>query len=203
MTDTTPADPARSPGPRKPRKIFLLIGVVLAAALGVGLFTSLGTPKSGSGAPPRVGGPVPIFTASNVNGAGDVQQPADPGDGHPAVMLFFGNWCQDCHAELPSLAAVVRHQQAAHGALSGISVIGVDSLDSVGRARSFIHSSGVTFPVAYDPNGAILSGAFYFEGDPNAVFINRNGTINRIVRGDVLTAASFTADEDALIPSGR
>jgi len=84
----------------------------------------------------------------------------------------------------------------------GVRVVGVDSEDTVGNATSFIHDSGVTFPVAYDPNVNITSGLFYFTGDPYAVFVNADGTIARIVRGDVLTPSSLTADERALIPSG-
>jgi hypothetical protein len=72
----------------------------------------------------------------------------------------------------------------------------------VGYAKSFIHSAGVTFPVAYDPNVDITSGLFYFTGDPYAVFVRGDGTIAKIVRGDVLTPSSLTADERALIPSG-
>jgi hypothetical protein len=34
------------------------------------------------------------------------------------------------------------------------------------------------------------------------VFVRGNGTIDRIVRGDVLTPSSLLADERALIPSG-
>jgi hypothetical protein len=60
----------------------------------------------------------------------------------------------------------------------------------------------VTFPVAYDPDIAITSGLFYFDGDPYAVFVNGDGTISKIVRGDVLTPTMLTADEQALIPSG-
>ena len=60
----------------------------------------------------------------------------------------------------------------------------------------------MTFPVAYDPDVTVTSGLFYFEGDPYAVFVDGDGTISKIVRGDVLTPASFTADERALIPSG-
>jgi hypothetical protein len=59
----------------------------------------------------------------------------------------------------------------------------------------------VTFPVAYDPDATVLSGAFFFRGDPYAVFIKGDGTIGKIVRGDGLTAAAFTADERALLPS--
>jgi peroxiredoxin len=118
------------------------------------------------------------------------------------VLLFFGNWCPSCHQELPPLAAQVKRQNAAHGALSRIHVIGIDSEDSVASARSFIKSSGVTFPVAYDPDVEITEASFFFSGDPYAVFVRANGTIDRIVRGASLTAASLVADERALIPSG-
>jgi hypothetical protein len=80
--------------------------------------------------------------------------------------------------------------------------VGVDDLDSSSSAQAFIKATGVTFPVAYDPDASLTSGTFYFDGDPFAVFVNGDGTIARIVRGDVLTPSSFTADERALIPSG-
>jgi len=213
MTDAGPAAPSASPndapdgvgaGPRKPRKIFLVVGVVLALALGVFLFTGLGT-SQGSTGPPHEGGPVPSFTRQNVGPVGGVRVtvPADGGgNGTPAVLLFFGNWCPSCHQELPPLAAAVRAQDRAGGRLSHIRVIGVDSEDSVGSAKSFIQSSGVTFPVAYDPDITVTSGLFSFEGDPYAVFVKGDGTVARIVRGAVLTPSSLTADERALIPTG-
>ena len=58
------------------------------------------------------------------------------------------------------------------------------------------------FPVAYDPDVTITEGDFYFVGDPNAVFVNADGKISQVVQGDVLTPASFTADEQALVRSG-
>jgi peroxiredoxin len=185
------------PAPRKPRKIFLLIGCAVAVALGIGLFTGLGTSPTSNSAP-RVGGPVPAFTTSRLNGTGSVTSAT----GSPTVFLFFGNWCEACHAELPPLAATVRRQRAAHGALSGVQVIGIDNEDDVDRADAFIKSSGVTFPVGYDPNLAITEGDFYFRSDPEAVFVDASGTINRIVIGQTLTPGSFTADERDLIPSG-
>jgi peroxiredoxin len=196
MVTAEPDSPPAVPAPRKPRKSFLLVGVVLAAALGVGLFTSAGN-KSVSKAP-RVGGPVPSFSAGAINGSEAVRVP----DGAPTVILFFGNWCQICHTELPALAAAVRHQNAAGGALSHIRVIGVDSEDTLAHARGFIRSSGVTFPVVSDPNVEITSGDFYLYGDPHAIFVKGNGTITRIV-GSTLSSAAFTADEKTLIPSGN
>jgi peroxiredoxin len=192
---------------RKPRKVFLVLGIVLALIIGVFLFTSLGTSSGsgsrGSSSAPSVGDPVPSFTSQNIGPAGGSSVSVSPRRaGKPTVLLFFGDWCPSCHQELPGLAAAVRSQDSAGGALAGIRVVGVDSEDTMANAKSFIHGSGVTFPVAYDPNVDITSGLFYFTGDPYAVFVRSDGTIARIVRGDTLTASSLTADERALIPSG-
>jgi thiol-disulfide isomerase/thioredoxin len=193
---------------RKPRKVFLIVGVVLAVIVGIFLFTGLGTSDGsgtgqGSGPAPNVGDPVPSFTSQNIGPVGGSSvSVAARRSGQPTVLLFFGNWCPSCHQELPPLAAAERSQDSAGGALAGVRVVGVDSEDTVANAKSFIHDSGVSFPVAYDPNVNITSGLFYFTGDPYAVFVHADGTIAKIVRGDVLTPSSFTADERALIPSG-
>ena len=215
MTDVPPPDTAPPPAPeadaapavRPPRKRFILIGlgIGLLIILLIGLLTSIGTSSSTTSAP-REGGPVPSFTGANVGptGSPQVSVPADGGGGGtPVGLLFFGAWCPSCQAELPPLAAAVRKQDQAHGALARIHVLGVDSFDKTSTAKTFIHTEGVTFPVASDPGAGITSGLFYFDGDPYAVFVNGDGTIVKIVRGAVLTPSSFTADERALIPSGR
>jgi peroxiredoxin len=199
MTDP-PASPTAASPPaasvaRKPRKIFLLVGLVVAAALAIGLFTTVGAKKNAG--PPRAGGPVPSFSAPQLNGSGTVQVPST---GTPTVVLFFGRWCQECHTELPPLAATVRSQQATGGALAKIRVVGVDSEDTTSAGQQFIRTTGVKFPVAHDPDIAILSGAFYFEGDPNTVFVRADGTISDIVRGGI-SPSRFTAEERKLIPS--
>jgi thiol-disulfide isomerase/thioredoxin len=197
MTIAAPEAPPAAPAPRKPRKVFLLVGLVLAVGLGIGLFTSIGTPaKSGI---PQVGGPVPSFSAPRLNGSGTVQVPADGGGGGtPAVLLFFGDWCTACHTELPPLAAAVRHQEAAGGPLAKVRVIGVDSEDTRQDGMAFVTASGIEFPVARDPDIAITNGDFYFEGDPYAVFVKGNGSISAIVPGP-LSVARFTADEEKLV----
>jgi thiol-disulfide isomerase/thioredoxin len=200
MTVATPEAPAAPLPPRKPRKIFLVVGLVAAVALGIGLFTSLGT--SASSGPPHRGGPVPSFTAARLNGAGTLQVPGNGGGaGTPAVLLFFGSWCPSCHGELPPLAAAVRRQEEEGGALAKVRVIGVDSEDTKSVGAAFVAHSGVQFPVLRDPSLAITSGDFYFDGAPDAVFVNANGTISAIVPG-ALSVAKLTAEEKKLIPSG-
>jgi peroxiredoxin len=198
MTVHATAPPAADPVPRRPRKLFLVVGLVVAAVLGVLLFTSVGTSKTSG--PPRAGGPVPSFSAPRLNGSGTVQV-ASGGDGAPAVLLFFGKWCTICTAELPPLAVAVRHQLAAGGDLSNVHVIGVDSEDTKAVGQAFVASMGITFPVVRDPDTLITSGDFYFEGDPNAVFVKADGTISAIVHG-ALSVAQLTAEEKKLIPSG-
>jgi peroxiredoxin len=211
-----PAAGVPAPGPtdtgptaRKPRKRFLLIGtgIGLAAVLLFGIVTSIGSSDGagnagGTSGAPHQGGPVPTFSATNVGpvGPATVSVPAG-GTGTPTVLLFFGAWCTACHSELPPLAAAVRTQNAAGGPLSHIEVLGVDSLDKTSAAQNFIRTAGAGFPVAYDRNDNITSGDFWFTGDPYAVFVNADGSINRIVRGDVLTPSSFSADEHALLRS--
>jgi peroxiredoxin len=200
MTVAAPEAPQAPLPPRKPRKIFLVVGLVVAVALGIGLFTSIGAPKK-SGIP-QPGDPVPTFTAARVNGSGTLRVGGSGGSaGRPTVLLFFGHWCTICSTELPKLASAVRSQDAAGGSLSRIRVVGVDSEDPLSVARSFVAGSGVTFPVAYDPNVAIMSGKFYFEGDPYAVFVDGDGTIDQVV-ASAISPAAFRADEQKLIPSG-
>ncbi len=198
-----PVEPAGAVGTavRPPRKRFLLLGtgIGLLAVVAFLLLTSLGTNKA-SGHAPQTGDPVPGFSAQNIGRSGaSTVNVSSSGSGDPAVLLFFGAWCSDCHQELPPLAAAVKSQRAAGGALAHVQMIGVDSLDNTSTARTFIKGAGVTFPVAYDPSETILSGDFWFTGDPYAVFLNSDGTIEKIVRGDTLTPAKFTADEEELL----
>ena len=178
MTDAPPPDTASPPAPgadagpavRPPRKRFILIGlgIGLLIILLIGLLTSIGTSSTTTSAP-RAGDPVPSFAGANVGptGSSQVSVPADGGgNGTPAVLLFFGAWCPSCKEELPPLAAAVRKQDRAGGALARIRVIGVDSFDKTSIAKSFIHAEGVTFPVASDPGAGITSGLFYFRRRP-------------------------------------
>jgi peroxiredoxin len=180
----------------------LVIGIVVAASLGVGLFTSLGSSSSGA---PSTGDAVPTFSAPNVGPTAGSQVSVSPssGGGRPTVLLFFGAWCASCHTELPGLAAAVAAQHKTGGPLAHVRVVGVDSLDSSSGASAFAKQEGVTFPVAWDPNAHITSDQFFFTGDPYAVFVRADGTIDRIVRGAVLDGSSMTADARALTPSGR
>lgn len=173
--------------PQRPRIVFLVVGIVLATALGVGLFTSFGTGKQGV---PGVGDTAPTFALPRLGGGGTVGL---PGDGSPAVLVFFASWCAPCRAEVPAIAAVYRAQGSGHR----VAVVGVDGMDPTDKALAFVHGSHVTFPVAVDADYQVTEGLYYFDGDPDAVFVNGNGTIEHIVHGPI-TAAELVAWERRL-----
>jgi peroxiredoxin len=160
----------------------LVVGTVLATALGVGLFTSFGTGAHGA---PAVGAAAPTFSLPRLGG-GETVGLSD--DGSPAVLVFFASWCTPCRAEVPAIAAVYRAQ----GSGRRVSVIGVDGLDPTNKALAFVRGSHVTFPVAVDADYQVTEGLYYFDGDPDAVFVNANGTIAHIVHGPITAAELVT-----------
>jgi peroxiredoxin len=170
--------------------VFVVAGVAVVALL-IGLFTSLGT--SPSGGPPQAGGTAPAFSLAGLNVAGRVGTPkSGGGDGRPVVILFMGDWCSVCHSEIPPLAAKIKALRSGHGALARLAVIGVDSADTLSDARSFVQSSGVTFPVGDDGTAHVMNGVYGFEGDPYAVFIEGNGRIMTIHPGPLSPARFVT-----------
>jgi cytochrome c biogenesis protein CcmG, thiol:disulfide interchange protein DsbE len=206
-TDASPggrADPDH-PNPRageqarrRPRPIFLVVGIVLAVALGIGLFTGVGTggsKGSGNGATsgrPTVGDPVPGFSLPRLGGGAAVSVPGDGGGhGRPAVLLFFASWCGPCQTEIPALATALRHHPTT------VAVIGIDGSDPTANALTFDRRSGVSFPVGADRSFSVTEGLFDFSGLPEAVFVRRDGTVVGVLYG-ALSAASLSHWEQKL-----
>jgi hypothetical protein len=59
----------------------------------------------------------------------------------------------------------------AHHNEGSIVVIGVDATTRAGAAQSFVKKSGVTFPIAFDPNGVVTTGIFKFAAVPETAFV--------------------------------
>ena len=80
--------------------------------------------------------------------------------------------------------------------LARVAVIGVDGQDATGAA--FVHSNGVTFPVATDATFAVTETDFAFNQLPEAVFVEADGTIARIHYG-ALSDKAFVSWEKRLL----
>ncbi|SNS93705.1 Thiol-disulfide isomerase or thioredoxin [Geodermatophilus saharensis] len=100
------------------------------------------TPARGAETLPAVSLPCP--------GGGTLDLGRAPGV--PTVVNLWASWCAPCREELPLV------QELADLAGGRVSVVGVVSKDGVPQADAFATDSGVTFPSAYDRDGALMDG---------------------------------------------
>jgi peroxiredoxin len=180
------------PPPRRPRLSFLVLGIVLAAVLAVGLFTSLGSSSKPNASRAATGHPAPSFSLPRLGGGPDVGIPTDGGAaGKPAVLLFYASNCVPCQTEIPELAAIYRIRSN-----NKVAVIGVAAGDP--NPKAFAKASGVTFPVGLDNSLDVTEGRYAFTGLPEAVFVKGDGTIAHIDYG-AITPAQLLRGEQALL----
>ena len=124
-----------------------------------------------------VGRSVKGFDVGGLNG-GKVRAPYVKG--HPGVLIFFASYCGPCRAEMPKVATFVRtHHEGT------VEVVGIDTTDQRNAAKSFVKGAGVTFPIAFDPNGAISSGIFSLQAIPDTVFVNAKGIVTEVYIGAI------------------
>ena len=101
------------------------------------------------------------------------------------VVVLFATWCGPCEKEFPEMDAVYQKYQ------DKMSMIGldVDKMDSEESAKEYADSHGLSFPIAYFPEGSIddiKAGAY-----PTTLIIDRNGKIGMHRVGSVPDAATF------------
>jgi cytochrome c biogenesis protein CcmG, thiol:disulfide interchange protein DsbE len=84
---------------------------------------------------------------------------------------FWGSWCDPCKAEAPLLEETWRRYRS-----RGLIVLGVDFHDVKGEARRFARENDMTYPIAYDGPGNILSD-YGVEAAPETFFVSRTGRL--------------------------
>lgn len=104
----------------------------------------------------------------------------------PAVVNFFGSWCEPCIEEMPAFERV-------HQALGDqVTFIGMSNRErSPEDALAIVESTGVTYPTFDDPDASALT---YFGGlgMPTTVFIDAAGNVVDVHTGP-LTEAELRA----------
>lgn len=106
--------------------------------------------------------------------------------GRPALVNFWGSWCDPCRRELPRLVEAERQ---------GIAVVGVAVKDSRRRAREMLAEFGATWPSADDPDGKVARSWGVGGGFPVTFAVDARGVVRgrRIGEMSAADVAELTA----------
>ncbi|MFQ1003335.1 TlpA family protein disulfide reductase [Modestobacter sp. SSW1-42] len=104
--------------------------------------------------------------------------------GVPTVLNLWASWCGPCREELPLV------QELADVAGDQVRVVGVASKDGMPQATSFAADAGITFPGAFDGDGAVMT-AMRLVGLPATAFLAADGSVAFVQVGPVRSIEEF------------
>ncbi|HSM55768.1 MAG TPA: TlpA disulfide reductase family protein [Candidatus Sulfomarinibacteraceae bacterium] len=157
-------------------RILIWVGIVaLLALLGWGLLQANATrPEAGAGAPD--------FEMQYFQGYEWRDMPAaslDDMKGNVVVLNFWASWCVECRLEADLLENAWRQYGD-----QGVIFLGVAYVDSEAKSLAYLDEFDITYPNAPDL-GSAISKRYEITGVPETFFIDRNGTVSRVVIGPV------------------
>lgn len=113
--------------------------------------------------------------------------------GKPVVLNFWASWCPACVSEMPDFAEV--HRQLG----DRVAFVGVNMQEvSLEAAAVLVDRTGVEYPLAHDPSGAIFR-AFDGIAMPTTVFISSDGSVARVHAGALFEDQLLAIIEDELL----
>ncbi len=105
--------------------------------------------------------------------------------GTPVYLEFWGSWCSSCVQDLDQMQEVWReHEQAGDVFVTSVVTPGFYGERSVDEFVTWAEQEGIEAPVYMDTNGS-LSAYLGVAAFPTSVFINSDGTIDRIRVGAI------------------
>jgi cytochrome c biogenesis protein CcmG, thiol:disulfide interchange protein DsbE len=160
---------------------------MLLAALVLG---ACSTHAGGSSAPStaRIGQPAPPFTQATTTGS---KLSLESLRGNPVYLNFFATWCPPCNEEAPDVNALQKQY-----ASRGLKTVGVDELENVAKAKSFVDKFNLVYPAIVDDG--TLQTQYNVNGLPVHVFIDRKGIIRQIKAGE-MSKAEIAASIKAIL----
>ena len=181
--------------PQLPRWIAaIIIGAIALASLAALLFPSLPVVNLFTGptqvnvirrviddpnAAPRIGGTAPDFEWNAPTGKTEKLSDLR---GKTVVITFWATWCEPCRAEMPAMQRVARSTDAVF--------LAVDLLEDGAKVRSFMDSLALDrLAPLLDLDGNVTRRYAVLEL-PQTFFIDPQGVIRHIERGEVLDDAA-------------
>jgi peroxiredoxin len=132
------------------------------------------TPRAASEGPPQPGMPAAGFALEDLGG--EEVSLADYA-GRPVLVFFWATWCGYCRREIPDVVDLY-----AEMADDGLAVLAVDIMEPRDLVAEFAAEAGMEFPVLLDAEARVAD-RYYVRGVPTNVFIDREGTVVRVVPG--------------------
>jgi len=140
---------------------------------GVGVAPLVANPQARA----QVDSPAPDVRLEFLDGSSE-QLSQIAGRGTPVVLNFWSSTCAPCLNELPEIEKV--SQQLA----GKITVIGIDSQDTIESGQKMVDQTGITFRNARDPKGQI-STVFGALALPRTVLIDAQGKVAATHTGEL------------------
>ena len=101
--------------------------------------------------------------------------------GRAVFLNFWATWCQPCKRELPDMDELLRQYSG-----QGLAVIAMNNGERFEPARKFMDEDmGVNLTaIGYDPEQDVAD-RYAVDGMPTSFFIDENGVITQVVRGEL------------------
>jgi peroxiredoxin len=98
--------------------------------------------------------------------------------GKPLVLNFWYSTCLPCRKEMPAFQQV--HEELG----ASVRIVGINPLDSAGRAQDFADEVGVRYELLRDPDGRATAGLGVARF-PTTVFVAADGTVLDAAPGEM------------------
>ncbi|MCI0607841.1 MAG: TlpA family protein disulfide reductase [Anaerolineae bacterium] len=154
--------------------IVVVIGVIVTLAV---FPREHGPQQNVAGSSPLVGKPAPNFTLPTLDGT---EVSLSQFRGQPVMINFWASWCPSCREEMPEMVRLYESHKSEGFMILGVNLTFSDSLPDV---QAFASEFNITFPVLLDEDGTVTEKLYRIPGIPTIIFVNRDGTIERIQVG--------------------
>ena len=141
---------------------------------------------------PVEGNPAPDFQLPDING---FNYRLSDFAGRVVVLNFWASWCTPCKVEMPAFQSAAGEYSIDEVIILGINVTNQDELVNV---LAFLEENGITFPVLLDQAGS-TSNLYQVFSMPTTYFIDKEGTIRKVIIGGPVSKAAIRAEIKILL----